>query len=222
MDVFFVISGYLISSVILTEMAAGRFSIVNFYERRVRRIFPRYWSCCSAHPAAYAASSRPRSRPSPDPCSPRSSRSRTSCSGIRPDTSTPPARSSRCSTPGRSRLKSILIFFPLFLVTVRRLLPGRLKAAIWTVTAVTFALACLSVRSHPHRCVLLRSPACLGAVCSVRSSAAGRRPPCDGRYNAISPRWPVCCWYWCRRCLHRRDAFFRGSRRFPPVSVLHS
>ena len=39
-DVFFVISGYLISAVILKEMAAGTFSIVNFYERRIRRIFP--------------------------------------------------------------------------------------------------------------------------------------------------------------------------------------
>jgi peptidoglycan/LPS O-acetylase OafA/YrhL len=39
-DVFFVISGYLISSVILSELDAGRFSIVTFYERRVRRIFP--------------------------------------------------------------------------------------------------------------------------------------------------------------------------------------
>lgn len=39
-DVFFVISGYLISSNILTDLDAGRFSIVNFYERRVRRILP--------------------------------------------------------------------------------------------------------------------------------------------------------------------------------------
>jgi peptidoglycan/LPS O-acetylase OafA/YrhL len=39
-DVFFVISGYLISSHILTEMQAGTFSIVDFYERRIRRILP--------------------------------------------------------------------------------------------------------------------------------------------------------------------------------------
>ncbi len=39
-DVFFVISGYLISSHILSEMTSGRFSVVNFYERRIRRIFP--------------------------------------------------------------------------------------------------------------------------------------------------------------------------------------
>lgn len=39
-DVFFVISGYLISSLIYQEAVAGKFSIVNFYERRVRRIIP--------------------------------------------------------------------------------------------------------------------------------------------------------------------------------------
>ncbi|MGH6871580.1 MAG: acyltransferase family protein [Rhizomicrobium sp.] len=39
-DVFFVISGYLIASLIYGEMREGRFSILTFYERRVRRIFP--------------------------------------------------------------------------------------------------------------------------------------------------------------------------------------
>jgi peptidoglycan/LPS O-acetylase OafA/YrhL len=39
-DVFFVISGYLIGSSMLTEFRAGTFSLVAFYERRVRRIFP--------------------------------------------------------------------------------------------------------------------------------------------------------------------------------------
>ncbi len=39
-DVFFVISGYLITTIILTERAAGVFSIRKFYERRARRILP--------------------------------------------------------------------------------------------------------------------------------------------------------------------------------------
>lgn len=39
-DVFFVISGYLITTIILAEMEQGKFSIVNFYERRARRILP--------------------------------------------------------------------------------------------------------------------------------------------------------------------------------------
>ena len=39
-DVFFVISGYLITSIIITEIAEDRFSIINFYKRRARRILP--------------------------------------------------------------------------------------------------------------------------------------------------------------------------------------
>ena len=39
-DVFFVISGYLITTIILTEQEAGTFSLLNFYERRARRILP--------------------------------------------------------------------------------------------------------------------------------------------------------------------------------------
>jgi peptidoglycan/LPS O-acetylase OafA/YrhL len=39
-DVFFVISGYLISVIVFAEIAGGRFSVLGFYERRVRRIFP--------------------------------------------------------------------------------------------------------------------------------------------------------------------------------------
>ena len=39
-DVFFVISGYLITTIIVTELAEGRFSIRRFYERRARRILP--------------------------------------------------------------------------------------------------------------------------------------------------------------------------------------
>jgi peptidoglycan/LPS O-acetylase OafA/YrhL len=39
-DVFFVISGFLITSIILQELNNGTFSIRQFYFRRVRRIFP--------------------------------------------------------------------------------------------------------------------------------------------------------------------------------------
>ena len=40
-DIFFVISGYLITSIILKELTTtGSFSFKRFYERRVRRIIP--------------------------------------------------------------------------------------------------------------------------------------------------------------------------------------
>ena len=39
-DIFFVISGFLITSIILRESMQGKFTITNFYKKRVIRIFP--------------------------------------------------------------------------------------------------------------------------------------------------------------------------------------
>ena len=39
-DMFFVLSGFLITTIIHQDMQAGRFTIAKFYERRVRRIMP--------------------------------------------------------------------------------------------------------------------------------------------------------------------------------------
>ena len=39
-DVFFVISGYLITSIIIAQIDIGEFSLIDFYERRARRILP--------------------------------------------------------------------------------------------------------------------------------------------------------------------------------------
>jgi peptidoglycan/LPS O-acetylase OafA/YrhL len=39
-DIFFVISGYFIIGTIVREISNGEFSLINFWERRVRRIFP--------------------------------------------------------------------------------------------------------------------------------------------------------------------------------------
>jgi peptidoglycan/LPS O-acetylase OafA/YrhL len=43
-DIFFVISGYLISKIIYSEVESGSFSIANFYVRRARRILPAFLS----------------------------------------------------------------------------------------------------------------------------------------------------------------------------------
>ncbi|WP_193754352.1 acyltransferase family protein [Microbulbifer sp. Q7] len=39
-DVFFVISGFLITSILIREVTSGEFSLASFYERRARRILP--------------------------------------------------------------------------------------------------------------------------------------------------------------------------------------
>src|SRR5258708_23358705 len=62
-DIFFVISGFLITSIILRELDQQRFSLLAFYNRRIRRIFPALivvlcatlvLGCLWMLPAAYA------------------------------------------------------------------------------------------------------------------------------------------------------------------------
>ncbi len=54
-DVFFVISGFLITGIIARELAAGDFSIVRFYERRARRILPALFLVLAASSVAALA-----------------------------------------------------------------------------------------------------------------------------------------------------------------------
>jgi peptidoglycan/LPS O-acetylase OafA/YrhL len=150
-DVFFVISGYLISSLILSDMTAGRFSIVNFYERRIRRIFPAllvmllgttllaYRCFVPSEIEAFARSLLAALFSVSNLLFWHQAGYFDAPSSLKP----------LLHTWSLAVEEQFYIVLPLFLVAVRRLLPGRLKAAIWTVTAVTFALAALWVRRDP-------------------------------------------------------------------------
>lgn len=47
-DVFFVISGFLITSILLRDIRAGDFSLARFYERRIRRLLPALFAVVTA------------------------------------------------------------------------------------------------------------------------------------------------------------------------------
>ncbi|WP_313193447.1 acyltransferase family protein [Shinella zoogloeoides] len=47
-DIFFVISGFLITSILLKDLQHGNFSIIDFYDRRLRRIVPALFLVCAA------------------------------------------------------------------------------------------------------------------------------------------------------------------------------
>jgi peptidoglycan/LPS O-acetylase OafA/YrhL len=69
-DVFFVVSGYLITSLIASEHAAGHFSVVGFYERRIRRLFPALFVVISARSPRCSTETAPsstRTRVTPAP-----------------------------------------------------------------------------------------------------------------------------------------------------------
>src|ERR1700733_9907971 len=53
-DVFFVISGFLITGLVHREMALAHFTIRRFYERRIRRIFPALFVMLAAATVAAA------------------------------------------------------------------------------------------------------------------------------------------------------------------------
>ena len=53
-DIFFVISGYLITNIILSEIRNNNFSLKNFYVRRLKRIFPAlYFMLIATIPFSY-------------------------------------------------------------------------------------------------------------------------------------------------------------------------
>jgi peptidoglycan/LPS O-acetylase OafA/YrhL len=58
-DIFFVISGYLITRILMRELAAGEFSVAGFYERRVRRLFPALYAMLTATLAVGAVALSP-------------------------------------------------------------------------------------------------------------------------------------------------------------------
>ncbi|MBJ7265768.1 acyltransferase [Idiomarina abyssalis] len=58
-DIFFVISGYLITTIIIQEIEEDKFSLSSFYERRARRILPALFSVLLFSTlAAYAVMTR--------------------------------------------------------------------------------------------------------------------------------------------------------------------
>jgi peptidoglycan/LPS O-acetylase OafA/YrhL len=54
-DIFFVISGYLLSSIVIQEMGEKRFSFLRFYERRFRRLAPAFMFTLAATYLAFSA-----------------------------------------------------------------------------------------------------------------------------------------------------------------------
>ena len=106
-DIFFIISGYLISSIILAGLNKGKFSFADFYAKRVKRIFPALalvlittlamgWFLLGPPTTNNWANTSSRAAPSLP----------TSPSGAKPATSMPIRSTSPCCTFGRWPSKS--------------------------------------------------------------------------------------------------------------------
>jgi peptidoglycan/LPS O-acetylase OafA/YrhL len=150
-DVFFVISGYLISSVILSEMAAGRFSVVRFYERRIRRIAPALLAMLAGTAALAYTYSVPSELDA-------FARSMLAALGSVSNFlfwnqagyfDTPSALKPLLHTWSLGIEEQFYVVFPLLLLAIRRWFPHRLQAAVWGVTVLTFGAACIVTTRSP-------------------------------------------------------------------------
>ena len=149
-DVFFVISGYLISAAILKEMANGTFSIVSFYERRIRRIFPALivmllGTCALAYHYLFPTEMVDFGRSLLAAMLSVSNFFFWHEAGY---FDAPSAYKPLLHTWSLAVEEQFYIFFPIFLVLIRKTAPHRLKAAIFAVTGITFALAVYYTHSN--------------------------------------------------------------------------
>jgi len=150
-DVFFVISGYLIGAAILRELADGSFSIAAFYERRIRRIVPALLGMLIGASALAYHFLFPSEIID-------FAKSLLAAIGSVSNLwfwhqsgyfDAPSAFKPLLHTWSLAVEEQFYIVFPIFLVLIRRFFPKHLKLAICTVAAISFALAVFYVRRDP-------------------------------------------------------------------------
>jgi peptidoglycan/LPS O-acetylase OafA/YrhL len=150
-DVFFVISGYLISSVILSEIAASRFSLFSFYERRIRRIVPAlvvmlFATSLLAYRYLLPVELEDFAKSLVAAIFSQSNFYFWSQSGY---FDAPAALKPLLHTWSLAVEEQFYIFFPLFLLAVRRFFPARLRVSIIAVAILSFAASVLGAYKYP-------------------------------------------------------------------------
>ena len=149
-DVFFVISGYLISSIIFAEIKDSRFTIAGFYERRIRRIFPALFALLAvsgvfaviyllpAELVDYAKSTLAAT---------------SSASNVyfwlHSGYFSLPTSKPLLHTWSLAVEEQFYISFPLFLLLVRRFFPQRLRTAVVVLFFASFLTSCIVVSRNP-------------------------------------------------------------------------
>jgi peptidoglycan/LPS O-acetylase OafA/YrhL len=156
-DVFFVISGYLIGSIIIDEVRGGRFSLARFYVRRIRRILPAlvamilcvlaaaYFILLPVELENYAASA----------ISVALSISNIYFLNHTGYFDAPAATTPLLHTWSLAVEEQFYAVFPLFVMLMHRILRRRLEAAVILLMLVSFALSVIGVATSPERAFYL-------------------------------------------------------------------
>lgn len=146
-DVFFVISGYLISSIVFSEIADSRFSVVGFYERRIRRIFPALFAMLAVTSVMAAIYLLPGELIDYAKSLLAASLSTSNVyfwqhSGYFDAPTSKPL----LHTWSLAVEEQFYIFFPLFLIVVRRFFPQRLRISVVALFSISLVASALEVR----------------------------------------------------------------------------
>ena len=150
-DVFFVISGFLITSIIFPEVLAGKFSIAVFYERRVRRLFPALFTVLIVSTIAAVFLLLPRDLAS-------FSKSLASAALFGANVyyfrtagyfDTPSELKPLLHTWSLAVEEQFYIVYPAMLVLTYRFFKGRARAVVTVLAVVSFAASFYAVRRYP-------------------------------------------------------------------------
>ncbi len=182
-DVFFVISGFLITSIIVADLERGRFSLRRFYERRIRRIFPALFTVLAVTTLLAAVILLPRDL---EDYSKTLVATSVFASNIHfwrqagyfdAESHTKPL----LHTWSLAVEEQFYILFPLLLIVLHRWWPRRLKGALAVLAVASFVASVVTVRADQSAAfylahtraweLLLGSLLALGAFPAIRRAA---------------------------------------------------
>lgn len=149
-DVFFVISGYLIASFILAEIHSGKFSLGNFYLRRIRRIFPALLTMMAASAAIGALLMTPHAfRRLGESIAATALFSSNFLFWLQSGYFVAPLEERPLlHTWSLGVEEQFYLAFPIFLMLLFRFFPSRLVGATLTLCVVSFGVNVLAVKTH--------------------------------------------------------------------------
>jgi len=150
-DVFFVISGYLISSTVFAEISGSSFSVLGFYERRIRRIFPALFTMLAVTSAFAAILLLPSELVN---YANSLSAAAVSASNFyfwqHSDNFDRPLDNPLLHTWSLAVEEQFYILFPLFLILARRISARRLRAAVVVLGLLSLASSAWIVVQNPN------------------------------------------------------------------------
>jgi peptidoglycan/LPS O-acetylase OafA/YrhL len=186
-DVFFVISGFLIAAHIQSEIAAGRFSLLAFYERRIRRILPALFVMYALFlllasqidfPHDFHLQSRLAAYVIPFLANYAFYQNAGNYSGEFA------GHIAMLHTWSLAVEEQFYLFFPLLMMAVSRLMRGRYQAVLWPVAVVSFVLCVVATYIEPSAAFYLTPYRAWELFAGALLAVGTFPPPRDSRVRA--------------------------------------